>query len=101
MPAGKSVRVRLKENKNSGGYVAVADRVITTGVAKTPLNRQQILGFWSAWLGWLLDGMNSVIFVLVLTPSLTELLPKSGMQATPGEIARVGGRKTFVTLLLR
>ena len=57
---------------------------------KTRLNRQQILGFWSAWLGWLLDGMNSVIFVLVLTPSLTELLPNSGMQATPGEIARVG-----------
>ncbi|HYM17935.1 MAG TPA: MFS transporter [Micropepsaceae bacterium] len=70
--------------------MAVADRVMTVTAKKTPLNRQQILGFWSAWLGWLLDGMNSVIFVLVLTPSLTELLPKSGLEATPGEIARVG-----------
>ena len=71
--------------------MTVADRVITSAAKhKTPLNRQQILGFWSAWLGWLLDGMNSVIFVLVLTPSLTELLPNSGLQPTPGEIARVG-----------
>lgn len=70
--------------------MAIAAETVTAGAVKTKLNRQQILGFWSAWLGWLLDGMNSVIFVLVLTPSLTELLPNSGMQATPGEIARVG-----------
>jgi hypothetical protein len=28
---------------------------------RTPLNRQQIVGFWAAWFGWMLDGMDSVI----------------------------------------
>ena len=59
-------------------------------IGKTRLNRQQILGFWSAWLGWLLDGMDSVIYALVLAPALMELLPRSGIAATPGEIGRVG-----------
>ena len=45
----------------------------------TALNRQQIVGFWTAWAGWLLDGMDSVIYALVLTPALKELLPLSGM----------------------
>jgi hypothetical protein len=39
----------------------------------TPLNRQQIVGFWAAWFGWMLDGMDSVIYALVLGPALTEL----------------------------
>jgi hypothetical protein len=30
--------------------------------AHTPLNRQQIAGFWAAWFGWMLDGMDSVIY---------------------------------------
>ena len=53
----------------------------------TELNRQQITGFWGAWAGWTLDGMDSVIYALVLSPALTELLPKSGIKATP-EIGR-------------
>ena len=57
---------------------------------RTPLNRQQIVGFWAAWFGWMLDGMDSVIFVLVLAPALTELLPRSGMQASPANIGFVG-----------
>jgi hypothetical protein len=44
----------------------------------TKLSRQQITGFWGAWTGWTLDGMDSVIYALVLSPALTELLPKSG-----------------------
>ncbi len=56
----------------------------------TKLNRQQILGFWSAWAGWTLDGMDSVIYALVLAPALTELLPKSGYRATPGNIGLAG-----------
>jgi MFS family permease len=56
----------------------------------TALNRQQIIGFWAAWAGWLLDGMDSVIYALVLAPALTELLPRSGMQAKPADIAYVG-----------
>jgi len=57
---------------------------------RTKLNRQQVVGFWTAWAGWLLDGMDSVIYVLVLTPALTELLPRSGMDATPTNVGYVG-----------
>jgi hypothetical protein len=39
---------------------------------RTPLNRSQIAGFWGAWTGWTLDGMDSFIYALVLTPALTE-----------------------------
>ncbi|HEY5061122.1 MAG TPA: MFS transporter [Gemmatimonadaceae bacterium] len=58
--------------------------------SRTKLNRQQIAGFWAAWSGWLLDGMDSVIYALVLTPALTELLPRSGITATPGHVGFAG-----------
>jgi len=58
--------------------------------ARTPLDRQQIAGFWAAWTGWLLDGMDSVIYALVLAPALTELLPHSGIAATPANIGFAG-----------
>ena len=57
---------------------------------RTPLNRQQILGFWAAWAGWMLDGMDSVIYALVMAPALTELLPKSGYEATPARVGYTG-----------
>ena len=57
---------------------------------RTKLNRQQIVGFWAAWFGWMLDGMDSVIYALVLGPALTELLPKSGIEATPANIGYAG-----------
>jgi len=60
------------------------------GGQRTPLNRQQIIGFWAAWAGWTLDGMDSVIYALVLSPALTELLPKSGMAASPANIGQAG-----------
>ena len=41
--------------------------------ARTPLNRDQIVGFWGAWTGWMLDGMDSFIYALVLAPALLEL----------------------------
>ena len=58
--------------------------------ARTPLNRQQVTGFWAAWAGWTLDGMDSVIYALVLSPALSELLPRSGYAATPASIGRFG-----------
>jgi MFS family permease len=58
--------------------------------SRTPLNRQQIVGFWAAWFGWMLDGMDSVIYALVLGPALTELLPLSSIEATPANIGYVG-----------
>jgi MFS family permease len=57
---------------------------------RTRLNRQQVVGFWAAWFGWMLDGMDSVIYALVLGPALTELLPRSGYEATPGNVGYVG-----------
>ena len=57
---------------------------------RTALNRQQVIGFWAAWSGWMLDGMDSVIYALVLAPALIELLPRSGMEATPARVGFVG-----------
>lgn len=61
-----------------------------TASAATPLNRQQILGFWAAWFGWMLDGMDSVIYALVLSPAMKELLPKSGLANSPADVAFAG-----------
>jgi MFS family permease len=55
------------------------------------LTRNQIRGFWASWGGWTLDGMDSVIYALVLVPSLRELLPRSGIAATKGNIGYYGG----------
>ena len=63
---------------------------VSRPVVHTKLNRQQITGFWGAWAGWTLDGMDSVIYALVLSPALTELLPKSGIKATPATVAYAG-----------
>ncbi len=68
---------------------AVADQVVNC-VVRTKLSRQQVVGFWGAWAGWTLDGMDSVIYALVLSPALTELLPKSGYKATPANVAFAG-----------
>lgn len=54
------------------------------------LTRNQIRGFWAAWGGWALDGMDSFIYALVLTPSMRELLPRSGIEATKGNIGIYG-----------
>jgi MFS family permease len=56
----------------------------------TKLNPNQIRGFWAAWGGWALDGMDASIYALVLVPALTELLPRSGVGATPGTIGYYG-----------
>ena len=61
-----------------------------TGHGRTKLDRNQIIGFWSAWAGWMLDGMDSFIYALVLRPALTELLPRSGIAATPQAIGSYG-----------
>jgi MFS family permease len=56
----------------------------------TPLTANQVRGFWAAWGGWALDGMDSFIYALVLTPAITELLPRSGIAATPGNVVYYG-----------
>lgn len=54
------------------------------------LTRDQIRGFWGAWFGWTLDGMDSFIYALVMSPALAELLPKSGIANTGGNVAWAG-----------
>ncbi len=65
--------------------------VNTQSSREVPLNRNQIRGFWAAWGGWALDGMDSFIYALVLVPSLRDLLPRSGIVATKGNIGFYGG----------
>ena len=72
------------------GHITSAKGALLPLTTRTPLNRQQIIGFWAAWFGWMLDGMDSVIYALVLGPALSELLPRSGYQATPVNIGYVG-----------
>jgi MFS family permease len=67
----------------------VADDALNRPI-HTKLSRQQITGFWGAWAGWTLDGMDSVIYALVLSPALTELLPKSGYKATVANVGFAG-----------
>src|SRR4029077_1883086 len=58
--------------------------------ASQSLTSAQRRGFWAAWAGWTLDGMDSFIFALVLTPALTELLPKSGLAGSPPHVVYAG-----------
>ena len=59
--------------------------------AATALSTNQIRGFWAAWAGWALDGMDSFLYALVLVPALKELLPRSGIAATQANIGYYGG----------
>jgi MFS family permease len=63
---------------------------LTETRARTPLTTTQIRGFWAAWGGWALDGMDSFIYSLVLAPTLLELLPRSGIPATTGNVGFYG-----------
>src|SRR5205807_801313 len=51
----------------------------------------QIRGFLAAWGGLTLDGMDSFIYALVLVPAVRDLLPRSGIAATPDAIGYYGG----------
>jgi MFS family permease len=58
---------------------------------KPRLTQNQLRGFWAAWGGWALDGMDSFIYALVLVPSLSELLPRSGIPASTANLGFYGG----------
>lgn len=68
--------------------------MVSTGApvarVRTPLTPNQIKGFWAAWGGWTLDGMDAFIYALVLAPALAQLLPRSGVAATPGNVGYYG-----------
>jgi MFS family permease len=54
------------------------------------LTKTQRRAFISAFGGWSLDGYNASLFGLVLSPALTDLLPRSGYPATAENIAFFG-----------
>jgi MFS family permease len=54
------------------------------------LTRNQVRGFWAAWAGWTLDGMDSFLYALVLVPALRELLPKAGIRADQAGLGYYG-----------
>jgi MFS family permease len=62
----------------------------TAPVVRSELTLGQLRGFWAAWSGWTLDGMDAFIYALVLSPALTELLPKSALSARPADVAFMG-----------
>src|SRR3984885_6438325 len=73
-------------------YRSATNEVNDSASAVSPLlTRNQIRGFWASWGGWALDGMDSFVYALVLVPSLRELLPRSGIPATKGNIGFYGG----------
>jgi MFS family permease len=47
--------------------------------------------FIATWGGWMLDGFDNAIYIYVVVPALTDLLPRSGLVATHGRIAQYGG----------
>ena len=72
---------------------------VSTPETRTKLTINQKRGFIAAYAGWTLDGMDGFIYALVLVPALTELLPKSGIAATPVNIG-FWGSVLFAMFLL-
>ncbi|MGH7290020.1 MAG: MFS transporter, partial [Myxococcota bacterium] len=50
-------------------------------------------------LGWGLDGFAGSLYVLVLGPAMAELLPNSGIQASPASIGYYGGMTVALFLI--
>src|SRR5688572_31050900 len=61
-----------------------------TVAVRTPLTTNQKRGFIAAYGGWTLDGMDAYIYALVLVPTLTEILPNSGIEPTPVNVGFYG-----------
>jgi hypothetical protein len=71
----------------------------TMMAARVPLTKNQVRGFWAAWAGWALDGMDSFIYALVLVPALQDLLPRSGIAPTTANVGYYGGLLFAVFLI--
>ena len=71
---------------------------VSFGVRK--FTRYQWLVLFVAWLGWVFDSMDAMIYALVLHPALHDLLPASlGRPATDADIGWYGGIIFSVFLL--
>jgi MFS family permease len=47
--------------------------------------------FWASWLGWMLDGFDSGIYIYILTPAVTDLLARSNRAVSTAPVALYGG----------
>lgn len=65
--------------------------------ARAPNNR--VRGFFAAWAGIALDGMDSFIPPLVVVPAMRELLPASGISVTTASL-RAWGSIMFSAFLI-
>src|SRR5262245_49492352 len=69
--------------------------------ARSRLNANQIRGFWAAWGGWALDGMDASIYAVVLVPALTELLPRSDRSDADCAARRICRRRCGAARIVR
>jgi len=60
-------------------------------MTRLPLTSNQRRVFLAAWGGFVLDGMDSFIYALVMVPALRELLPRSGTPADQSHVGFYGG----------
>jgi MFS family permease len=59
-------------------------------VSRARFTTNQRRGFFAAWGGVVLDGVDSFIYALVLVPALRALLPASGIEPTVGNLSFYG-----------
>jgi MFS family permease len=88
-------------SKRRGGQHVVSQsqlKVAAAPAAPERLTPAQIRGFWAAWTGWTLDGMDSFIYALVLAPAVTELLPRT--QGLGGVSVGFAGSVLFALFLV-
>ncbi len=55
--------------------------------------------FWATWFGWMLDGFDYSMYGYILVTALTELLPASGLAASPANVSLYGGLLFTVFML--
>src|SRR2546425_3710396 len=65
------------------------------------LTKNQWRGFWAAWAGWTLDGMDSFIYALVMVPALGDLLPASGIAPSTSTVGYYGSHLLALFLVGR
>ncbi|MCG7592755.1 MFS transporter [Mycobacterium sp. PSTR-4-N] len=66
---------------------------------RSEISRVQWLVLAGTTLGWGLDGFAGSLYVLVLGPTMSELLPHSGIDVTPSAIGFYGGLTVTMFLL--
>jgi hypothetical protein len=77
---------------------------IVTGASATSVAHPESVSparvFWATWFGWMLDGFDSSMYSYILVGALTELLPASGIAASPANIGLYGGLLFSIFMLV-